>query len=847
MLKRSKLLAPSLEGSIQRPRLLERLAEPAPLRMLVAPAGFGKSTLAAQWLAQGYRQPSWLSLDKSDRDGPLLWANLIACLRQWRPGLGSLAGSLLRQSPLPLDGIVESLLDDLTVWRMDAPDSGPHWVIDDLHWLDGGTNLAGLLAITAALAGWGRVLFTSRTATTLARLDHVPAAAVDTIDQHQLVFDTAEIQALASIRGLDLPDDLCQTLRDRTGGWVTPIQLILQQMRNDGASTHWNDAWLDGQRIALAPLIAAHQAAQSPASITLLTLLAPVPQFDRSLVTALAEQMPHLEEGVAAIWTDAFVIRLQQAGWWKIHDLYRAQLLEDFAALASERQQQALLIMADWLCSHGAHAQALALQADYAQPPALHRFLLQRYPHWLRLGLHDLLEQATAMLDETVVRSDPRLCAMYLWARADRLALEQCRQWLNDALGQARSQPGNPGLMSELYSLLSYCEQVKGDPAAAQQHAASAVTWAGQADAPRRSRPLLTLGLLTYMHGHMGDASDALARTLVCAQQEHHYYHVILTLGYWMEALRLAGQLDEALAICDRTRQWLQSCPEAEPADRWLDLPALDILIARDHLDEAGRRLQPLLQFAGHAPPSLRTALIYFCAARVHYYQGDLHTSLEYLSRVEAAQARLNLDWNWGWAPVDAWRRRIALAQQRTRTLQDWYDQHPIDPAAPMPFAGVEERLLDAAILARLGRLEQAEILASQIEQAAARQGRAFHRLQALIVLGNVGWCRVPGDINHSAREATALVTAMGAPVILRSEALWLEPERRPAAPESTLSKRELAVLALLAQGKSNHDIAAALHISTHTAKTHMKNILRKLDARNRTEAVAAARAFGLI
>lgn len=847
MVKRSKLLAPSLEGSVQRPRLLQRLAEPASLRMLVAPAGFGKSTLAAQWLAQAGTHGGWLSLDKADRDGPLLWANVIACLQQWRPTLGGLAGSLLRQAPLPLDGIVESLLDDLAAWRMADPEARPHWVIDDLHWLEGGSNLAGLLAIAGALAGWGRVLFTSRTVATLARREDVPAAAVDLIDQHQLVFDVAEIRLLARGRGLDLPEDLCQTLRDRTGGWVTPIQLILQQMRNDGASTHWNDAWLDGQRITLAPLIAAHQAAQPPASITLLTLLAPVPQFDRTLVTALAQQVPGLEGGIGAIWADAFVIRLQQAGWWKIHDLYRAQLLEGFTALAPERQQQALLIMADWLCDHGAHAQALALQADYAQAPALHRFLLQRYSDWLRLGLHDLLDQAAGLLEETAVRADPQLCAMYLWARADRLDLARCRQWLTDALAQAGLLPTPASLLSELYSLLSYCEQVKGDPAAARQHAASALVWAGQADEPRRSRPLLTLGLLTYMQGYMGDASDALARTLVCAQQEHHYYHVILTLGYWMEALRLAGQLDEALAICERTRQWLQSCPEAEPADRWLDLPALDILIARDQLDEARRRLQPLLQFAGHAPPSLRTALIYFCAARVHYYQGDLHTSLEYLSRVEAAQARLSLDWNWGWAPVEAWRRRIALCQQRTATLQDWYDQHPIDPAAPLAFAGVEERLLDAAILARLGRLEQAEILASQIEQAAANQGRPFHRLQALIVLGNVGWCRAPGDINHSAREAAALAAAMGAPVILRSEALWLEPDTCPAAPESTLSKRELAVLALLAQGKSNHDIAAGLHISTHTTKTHVKNILRKLDARNRTEAVATARARGLL
>lgn len=847
MLKRSKLMAPSLEGGIRRQRLLQRLAEPPSVRMLVAPAGFGKSTLAADWLAHGAAQPCWLSLDKADGEGPLLWANVIACLRQWRPDLGTLAGALLRQSPLPLEGIVDSLLEDLAAWRSASPESTPHWVIDDLHWLEGSPNRPGLLALAAAMAGWGRVLFTSRTAAVLGGVEALPPAAVDLVDQHQLAFDQREISALARARGVDLADDLSQTLQERTGGWVTPIQLILQQMRNDGTTGRWNDAWLDGQRFTLAPLIAAHQAAQPPATLTLLTLLAPAPQFDRTLVAALADLVGDIGNGVEAICADTFVIRLQQAGWWKIHDLYRAHLLEGFAALPPHLQQQALLIMADWLCDHGAHAQALALQADYAQVPALHRFLLQHYPHWLRLGLHDLLEQATSLLEETAVRADPRLCALYLWARADRLDLALCRQWLTEALTQAETVPVNAGLGSELYSLLSYCEQVKGDPAAAHRHAVTALDRAEQADPPQRSRPLLTLGLLTYMQGHMGDASDALARTLVCAQQEHHYYHVILTLGYWMEALRLAGQLDEALAICERTRQWLQSCPDAEPADRWLDLPALDILIARDQLDEARRRLQPLLQFAGHAPPSLRTALIYFCAARVHYYQGDLHTSLEYLSRVEAAQARLNLDWNWGWAPVEAWRRRIALRQQRIQPLQDWYDQHPFDPAAPIPFARVEECLLDAAILARLGRLEQAAILARQIEQAAGRQGRWFHRLQALIVLGNVAWCQAPGAHNPHAREAEALAATMGAPVILHSEALWQDADTTILTAETTLSKRERAVLALLAQGKSNNDIAAALHISTHTAKTHMKNILRKLDARNRTEAVVTARAHGLL
>jgi LuxR family maltose regulon positive regulatory protein len=62
-----------------------------------------------------------------------------------------------------------------------------------------------------------------------------------------------------------------------------------------------------------------------------------------------------------------------------------------------------------------------------------------------------------------------------------------------------------------------------------------------------------------------------------------------------------------------------------------------------------------------------------------------------------------------------------------------------------------------------------------------------------------------------------------------------------------SLSARELEVLRLIAEGGSNQSIADALVISVGTVKSHINRILGKLDARNRTEAVAHARAIGLL
>jgi LuxR family maltose regulon positive regulatory protein len=61
------------------------------------------------------------------------------------------------------------------------------------------------------------------------------------------------------------------------------------------------------------------------------------------------------------------------------------------------------------------------------------------------------------------------------------------------------------------------------------------------------------------------------------------------------------------------------------------------------------------------------------------------------------------------------------------------------------------------------------------------------------------------------------------------------------------LSERELEVLQLIAEGLSNQEIATRLFLSLHTIKTHTRNIYSKLNAHNRTEAVARARAVGIL
>src|SRR5918998_5616958 len=106
-------------GLVARPRLIERLsrASESKLTMVSAPAGFGKSTLVAEWLAAAAadgRLPAWLSLDQRDNDPVLFWTYVVAALETAAPGIGAGALALLQSPQPPLEAVLARLLNDLS-------------------------------------------------------------------------------------------------------------------------------------------------------------------------------------------------------------------------------------------------------------------------------------------------------------------------------------------------------------------------------------------------------------------------------------------------------------------------------------------------------------------------------------------------------------------------------------------------------------------------------------------------------------------------------------------------------------------------------------------------------------
>jgi len=116
----TKLHVPPLRsGHVSRPRLVSQLS-PGPdgrITLVSAPAGYGKTTLVVEWLAESHAaapQVAWLSLDEHDNDPVRFLTHLVAAMRPVNQSLGEATLSLLQApQPPPPEAVIGALINDI--------------------------------------------------------------------------------------------------------------------------------------------------------------------------------------------------------------------------------------------------------------------------------------------------------------------------------------------------------------------------------------------------------------------------------------------------------------------------------------------------------------------------------------------------------------------------------------------------------------------------------------------------------------------------------------------------------------------------------------------------------------
>src|SRR3954465_12095330 len=223
-------------GLVPRPRLIEGLARRAEsaLTLVSAPAGFGKTTLLTEWVAEwlsgapaGERCAAWLSLDPRDNDPALFWRYLVTALDAAVPGVGSNSLEQLQSSQPPTEAVLATLLNDLNAVENDVV-----LVLDDFHVIEAPEVQDGMHFLMDHLPPRIHLVLAARAdpALALARLrgrgELVEVRAAD------LRFTPDEAAGyLNGVMGLALTPRDVSALEGRTEGWIAALQLAALSMQ----------------------------------------------------------------------------------------------------------------------------------------------------------------------------------------------------------------------------------------------------------------------------------------------------------------------------------------------------------------------------------------------------------------------------------------------------------------------------------------------------------------------------------------------------------------------------------------------------------------------------------------
>ncbi len=232
---RSKVQPPPVRDStLERPRLLEWLTDRTSDRLVVitAEAGYGKTTLLADFARRAPVTCLWVRLDATDGDWITFTNYLLAAIREAQPEFGTQTASLLSQiatANVTMPAVLDSLISELPMLNL-----GPTLLIlDDFHLVDDSKDVHTILARLLEFApDNASVLISGRTPPSVraGRLTaHGRASRLSTDDLRFSADETADLFATAY--QLPLESDLVTEIDARAEGWAASLQLVYSSIR----------------------------------------------------------------------------------------------------------------------------------------------------------------------------------------------------------------------------------------------------------------------------------------------------------------------------------------------------------------------------------------------------------------------------------------------------------------------------------------------------------------------------------------------------------------------------------------------------------------------------------------
>lgn len=903
-------LRPLLGAStpMHRPRLAlpESVREgPCTVVTLVAPAGHGKTTLMAQWLTALRHKAcacAWLTLDESDNDPARFLRHLIAALQ--RSGVHAGDATLAHLSDTlasQFRSVTESLAVDLA--------SSPQrlmLMLDDVHVLHEETVLDIVDWLLHYAPSHIQIALASRHELPWRLGSLRVRGLLHEVDHRDLRFTEQEARSLCS-QHVRLSNEDLDLLLARTEGNPTALELacvVLKDHAHDPNQVSRLIEQLANSSEDAIPYLCRHLLQhQAPAWRRLVLSLSMLTRLDADLAreVSLSHDGGHVLSHLQGI--RAFLIPTDGKGHsCRLHELPRACFKAHFLAQAPQEAREVLIKAAQWSWRTGAIEEAMdyALEAQAwelatpwlaacMQDIAQKRGELQLALQWMNCIPPDWLDRFPQ------IRIDYAFALSFFPQKpevATQLrALHAIRQRLAQSPDPDSRTIDQIDCAMAFQHVLSLGLTDQGHPA---RHAAK--EWLARwPHAPALQRGIVG-NVLCFGYKTTGELDEGLQMVHVARiwlEQDHAWYGLAWNASLEAVLHLKRGSYPQARAACLRGLRVIEHHMGGHRTHASvhhvllaaLDYEADDLPNAQRHMDHS---LDSLAQYGG------ADILIvgWLTRARLRFAQHDVEGGLNVLHEGRTLALRrglprvlLSLVAETCVQLSRAGRHTEARTLARSQGLDNFPSERQAQPDNPYQdlLGGIQADRAQRVAARLLLAIKPAQVMQDLAQPIAhcAQRGLIHRQIELLILQAMAAHaCHRKADARRALSEALALAaqhehvrTFMDEGAALRpllvawradahdtaaAKALWqklMAPpacidhnlERPDAIASHGLTRRELAILQRLASGLSNKEIAEAIFISEGTLKWHLHNIYGKLGSKNRSGALAQARAIGVI
>ncbi len=715
--------------------------------MLVsAPAGFGKTTLIAEWLshrADADAPVGWVSLDRSENEPALFWAYVIRALQRVQPGLGAAALAMLqstRQQPTEL--ALTSLINEIS-----AIDRDTILILDDYHVIEASAVHAGVTFLLDHLPPCMQLVIASRSdpLVPLARLR--ARGQVTELRAADLRFTADESSAyLNQVMALDLSATDVSTLEVRTEGWIAGLKLAALSLKHRGDVQQFVRAFSGDNRYIADYLIQEVLLAQPEGVRRFLLGTSILDRLSGPLCDAVTSEQGSQAQLESLEKSNLFVVPLDDSReCYRYHHLFaevlRAHAMREQPDLVRTLHRRA----STWFEANGSSSEALHHAAAAADVERMARLLETRWPGMDRSYETGRWLDRVKALPDALVRSRPVLNMGYAWALLNAGELEDVDSRLGDVercLSATESAAGRTdavprmivedekkfrSLPVELVSARAYLAQVRGETLGTVEHAQRLLDQIPEGDQVARIVTTSLLALAHWSAGELDEAHRTFIRALALMRKAGKVLDAIRG-EFVLADIRVAqGRLHEAARIYERGLQLAkESLHAAAPETDELYLGMSELHLERGDVDAVARIMHTIDESHRHAEHKGNRQRCCEVMARLAEIQGDLPKALDFLDEAERVDIRGPLP---RLRPVPALRARIWIAQGRLADAMAWATEQGVSVDDDLSYLREFEHIT-------LVRLLIARYRANRVEDSIRG---AFALLERLLIAASQG------------------------------------------------------------------------------------------------------------